>query len=357
MDILKNILAIIGVLTIFLIFIKLIFEVIPNLKGIKAQIWSTISKYFKHKKLEKQAIASNIESVVNSIVTEIKNELPAGWIRKASIEWVNEENYKKLEENDTIIRMRPLASQDLNLMNGVFFYFTKVLFPGTKEVIPDTIRKSVVLQISRRTLNKKHPYVVKIFENQFIEAAIKLDSTVLEYIGKFDNIDQKGFFTSTFLREAHNLADKVRYTELRTRLEDELKNMLSHIQNFVSLSPHVPEELWHRIGEANSYSFLLVARPFHPTTKSYIRRANERYSRRIQRIYVMGVNQEKHFFKQVIKAISKGTKYKLLELFELNKDYRGEQGGLSAIFDLNLIEEETEQRVEDFFNNSNDNNA
>jgi len=279
MDILKNILAIIGGLTIFLTFIKLIFELIPNLKGIKAQIWSAISKHFKHKKLEKQAIASNIESVVNSVVTEIKNELPAGWIRKMSIEWVNEKNYKKLEENDTIIRMRPLASQDLNLMNGVFFYFTKVLFPGTKEAIPETMRKSAVLQISRRTLNKKYPYVLKKFENQFIEAAIKLDSTVSEYIGKFDNIDQKGFFTSTFLREANNLADKVRYTELRTRLEDELKNILSHIQNFLSMLPNAPDELWYRIGKANSYGFLLVARPSHSTTKSYIRRTNEHYSR------------------------------------------------------------------------------
>ncbi len=354
MNIIKNVFAYIGSLTVLIYFIKLLCEVLPNLDKIKAQIYTRISTYFKHKKLEKRAIASNIESVVNSVVKEIKNELPRGWIYKTSIEWVKNDNYEDLDENENIIRMRPLESQDLNLMNGVFFYFTKTLFPGTKEIIPEIIRKSAILQISRRTLNKKHPYVVKKFEKQFIDGAIKLNNIISEYIGKFDALDQKGFFTSAYLREAHELANKVRYSELRTQIKDELSSILSHIQKFLNLysTTHASDEFWYRIGKANSYGFLLVARPFHPSTKPYVKRANEHLARGVQRLYVMGVNQERRFFKQVVNAISRDTKYKLLELFHLNKDYRGESGGIAAIFDSSLNQRETEQRVEDFFDDS-----
>lgn len=81
----KDILAIIGFLAIILSFLKLVFDVIPKLSLIKSKFWKFLSKKIKHKRLEKKAIASNIENVVNDVVVDLNKELPHGWIKKASI--------------------------------------------------------------------------------------------------------------------------------------------------------------------------------------------------------------------------------------------------------------------------------
>jgi hypothetical protein len=107
--------------------------------------------------------------------------------------------------------------------------------------------------------------------------------------------------------------------------------------------------LWYRKGEANSYGFLLVAQPFHFSINPYLKRAREHYSNGIERLYVMGANQEKRFVKRVIKRIVNETSYNLLELFELHKDYRGESGGIGAMFDAKALEKKSEEIVDEFF--------
>lgn len=156
--------------------------------------------------------------------------------------------------------------------------------------------------LSHRTINEKQPYILNKFEKDFIEKSIELEPNIANYIGDFRIIDNRGFFTSTFLREIHKIADKARYSELRSRIEEEFKNILKHIKDFLTASPNTPDELWSRKGEANSYSFLLVARPFHASLRPYIKRSQEHYNNGIERLYVMGANQEKRFVKKVIIA-------------------------------------------------------
>lgn len=347
----KDILAIIGILSLIFGFIKLLFEVLPQLNQIKSKFWKFLSNKIRYKKLEKKAISSNIESVVNEVVVDLQKELPKGWINKTSIQWVEKDIPDELNDEELILRIKPVESQDSNLIKAVFYFFSKSLFPGTKEIIPKSIRKASVLQLSRRTINEKQPYIIKKFESDYIENTIQTDQNVARYIGDFSNIDKQGFFTGTYLREIHDIADNQRYSELRTRIEDEFNNILLHIKNFTNRPSNAPEELWFRKGEANSYAFLLVAKPYHISVNPYLKRSKERYSDNIKRLYVMGANQEKLFVKKVIKKISRKTKYNLVELFKLHKDYRGESGGVGAVFDHETQTKKNEEVVNKFFNN------
>lgn len=350
---LNDILAFIGAASLVLMLIKLLFEVIPKLGSLRANAYRAISERYKHRGLEKRAIAANIENVVNDSVGFLQKELPVGWISKARIEWVREESLDDLEDDDLILRMKPIEDQDENLMNGIFYYFTKALFRGVKEILPRTPRKAAVLQLSRRTITKHHPYAIEDFERGYLEAAIGVEPDIAFYLGHYNTLDQRGFFTGVYLREITALAEKVRFTAQRSQIADELKEIIDQISTFIEESPKAPEERWYRKTDISSYGLLLVAMPaWRGRTRreqTYVNRAKYNISKGINRFYVLGANRERSFVRRVIRAIANQTPYTLVELFELNKDYRGESGGLCAIFDLTSVKKESEEEIAESF--------
>ena len=150
--------------------------------------------------MEKKAIASDIENTVNEVVLELQSELPFGWLDRASIEWVDRDiRDSDFIDGEMILRMRPLEDQDTNLINGIYFFFSKALFPETKEIIPASVRKATALQISRRTINNRKSFLKQKFETSILEPSIKEDSSILEYIEKFDGLEtEKGFSRADF---------------------------------------------------------------------------------------------------------------------------------------------------------------
>ena len=347
-----DIFSIIGKITVIILFVETLFRLIPQLGRLRVKFWNFIAGKIKHKILEKRAIASDIENAVNEVVSELQFELPVGWIKKASIKWVDK-NIKEneLKDGEMILRIRPLKSQDENLINGIFFFFSGALFPTTKEIIPQNARKASALQISRRTIKDKRPFLTEKFENNLLESAIKEDSSIVEFIDDFDEIDKRGFFTGAFLREIHEIATRAKFKELRNRFEDELKSVLSHTKNFVQNLSKDSETKWSRKGPATSYAFLLVAHPFHYSVDPYTKRVKEHLQEGVERIYIMGTNQEKRFVKKVISVVSKIPDCYLAEIFDLGRDYRGEKGGVGALFLKGAFNQEADDKIENYFDN------
>jgi hypothetical protein len=331
MDLIKSVLAFVGGLVIFLTLLDLLFNLTPKLSALKSNIWTFFAERTKHKKLEKIAIKSNIETIVNETVNKLSSELPKGWINRASIQWVRDKSASSIENNEIILRIKPFESQDYNLLNGIYFFFTQSLFPTTKEVVPINIRKSAALQISNRTISNNKPYLISKFQEEFLEKEIQEDSSILNYINRFNKIDTQGFFTGIFIREISNVAEISRYTELRITIEKEISEILDHILEFQTKSSRCEDDNWYRIGPTTSFAFMLVARPSHKSMKPYLRRAKERINQNIDRLYVLGCNQEIGFVQEVINSISKIPEYTLEETFTLHKDYRGESNGIGAL--------------------------
>jgi len=330
MDLLKSILAVIGGIVLIMTFLDLVFNLTPKLSNIKSNIWDFFAKRVKHKKLEKQAVKSNIETIVNVTVNSLTDELPKNWINRASIQWVRDKSASSIQNNEIILRIKPYESQDYNLINGIYFYFTQALFPTTKEVIPSNIRKSVALQISKRTISRNKPYLIPKFEEEFLEKEIQDDTTILNYFDKYNKIDAQGFFTGIFIREVSAVAELSRYTELRNKIEEEITCILDHIINFQNRLQKA-DICWNRTGPATSYAFMLVARPTHKSILPYLKRAKENIDNNIDHLYILGCNQEMKFVKDVIYSISRMPEYDLVEIFTLHKDYRGENDGIGAL--------------------------
>ena len=348
----KDILAFIGAAALVLGFFETLFRVVPQLGKLRSKFWNFIARKWRHKRLEKKAIASDIETTVNEVVLELQSELPSGWLNRASIEWVDRDiRDSDFIDGEMILRMRPLEDQDTNLINGVYFFFSKALFPETKEIIPASVRKATALQISRRTINNKKSFLKQKFETSILEPSIKEDPSILEYIERFDGLDRKGFFTGGFLREIHEIATRSRFRELRNKMEEEIKSVLAHIVDFVSNIPkrNNPDWRWSRKGPATSYAFLLVAQPYHGGVGRYVNKAKKHFQEGVDRIYIMGAKQEKNFVKKVISAVAGLPESRLAELFELNRDYRGELSGIGALFVKGGYDKNVEEEVETFF--------
>lgn len=347
----KDILAFVGGLTIILTFIEMLFRIIPQLGKLRTKFWKFLASKWKHKRLEKRAIAGEIEDTVNEVVSELQKELPAGWINRASIEWIDKEiKEEDFSDGEMILRIRPMESQDENLVNGIYYFFTKALFPETKEIIPLSVKKSTALHLSRRTITDKKSFLSEKFENGLLESAIKTDPPIVEYIEKFEEIDRKGFFSGTFLREIHEIAHRSKFKQLRNTIEEEIKVALEHIKGFAKNIHTNTQNGWSRKGPATSYGFLLVAQPFHFGVRPYVNRVHEHLRNGVERIYVMGTGQEKRFVKKVISAIANIPGCHLEEIFELNRDYRGDRGGIGALFvKKDVSAQEAEGKIEEFF--------
>ena len=344
------ILAVIGGFQVLLAFLETLCRIIPSLNNYRVRFWRFLAEKWSFKKLEKKAIASDIENTVNEVVMNLKNELPSSWLSKAAIKWVDREiKEDDLSDGEMILRIRPLENQDINLINGVYIFFSKALFPDTKEIIPLSIRKAAALQISRRTIANKKPFLSQQFEKGILESAIKNDSTIVEYIEKYNRIDSKGFFTGTFLREIHEIANRARFQELRNKMTEEIGGVVAHIEYFVRNIGNFNTIKWSRMGPATSYSFLLVAKPFHNGVEAYIKRVKDAFNKGVERIYVMGTNQEKGFVEKVISEIARLPECRLVEIFKLHKDYRGNRNGIGALFVKGGYDGETEQKINGFF--------
>ncbi len=344
------ILAVIGGFQVILAFLETLCRIIPNLNNQRVRLWRFLAEKWSFKKLEKKAIASDIENTVNEVVLNLRNELPNSWLSKAAIKWVDREiKEDDLSDGEMILRIRPLESQDTNLMNGVYVFFSKALFPETKEIIPLSIRKAAALQISRRTISNSKPFLTERFEKGILECAIKNDPAIVEYIEKYNRIDNKGFFTGSFLREIHEIATRAQFKELRNQMLEEVKGVLFHIEEFVGNIGNLRTIKWSRNGPATSYSFLLVAKPYHDGVDVYIKRVREKFSKGVERIYVMGTSQEKRFVEKVISEIAKLPECRLVEIFKLHKDYRGDRNGIGALFVKGGYDAATEQKIDSFF--------
>jgi hypothetical protein len=265
---------------------------------------------------------------------ELEDELPEGWFSKFKIEWVKDEKLENLKEGESIIRLKPLESQDSNLLRGIFHFFHIGLFPRTKEIIPRVSSDAMTIQLTKRTINEHKPYLSNKFNDEIIEVEIKKQPEILNYLDSLERLDRRGFFTGALLREVDYTALQVRFTPNRLDFEKEILTIMEHMVKFMSSLPDAPDHLWARKGSTHSYRFLLAKNPFKNKEAVYVKRALQAYDDKIERLYVLGTLRDKNFIDRVIKEIMKSTKYSLVEKYTLYRDFRKKRYGVGALFSM-----------------------
>lgn len=335
---------------LLLIFILLfvfnwIADLIPRLDILRSKILLPIAKRYKHKKLTKTAIRSDIKGHVNNELSKMRDYLPQGWIQEVDVAWVECEEPETLkEENKIVVRVRPVDNQDRNFVNATYHYLKSSFFPKAQAVIPKPHFEASVLYVCDKIVENRSDSTKEVFEDSIMEPMIQRHSQIPNHLDSYKKLDKRGFFTGTFLRELHLMATSARFNANRNKMTEETSAMIKHVQDFIKAydSYNNGEEesdpsAWYYNGPISKYAILLVANPSKTKNgiDAYINRARDRFQSGTERLYVFGSNNESRFAKAVIAGI-KGTidNVKLVEEFDTPHDYRGDPHGVGAVFEL-----------------------
>lgn len=329
-----------GFFSIVVSVLKLLADFFPILSSVKAQFYMPIARKFQFKALEKSAIKADIAGNVNSVLAHLEKEMPSGWVKKLDILWVEQENAEDfLEDNEIVVRMRPLKNQNNNFVSALYCFVKSSFFPKTQHVIPSNITDSSVLHLSRRVIRTKKPHLENDFNESILEISVQKNDKILDYMDRYERIDSRGFFCGTFLREAHQIAQVSKLTPLRKHISSDIVGLLKHLENMtkrLQADEHLRVNDWSNEGKASSYKFLLVAHPSKSdqgTTDAYVSRVKDAHAEGIDRLYLYGSEEQKHFAMKVITDVTKSVpQYELHEVFGLHRDYRGDKGGIGALF-------------------------
>ena len=320
-------------------FLDFILSVVPRLSKAKAAIFAGLSSATNHFFFKRAAIKSDIESTVNEVVFKLQDELPSGWIKRASVKWVRDlESRDKAPEGEIIVRVRPVQNQSLNLMFAVKTFFSNALFPDMLHVIPEIKSKACIMLLTKRALVNKSPSLTENFNKILLESEIQADVSFIRTFTSFERLDNFGFFTSALLREIASVTNGSMYNELRANLSTEIDQIVDHMKAFTnelgSGNGKVTTAKWSRVGPVNGYSFLLVAHPNISDTSVYITRTKEKIEQGVTRLYILAKEEQRQFAKQVIQAIVCSTEFEIEDTFSLHRDYRNNLGGYGAVLRL-----------------------
>jgi len=326
---------------VFLIFlaIKALTGLIPQVEIFWSKLIRPMARTYKHRVLVKAATRSDIVGHVNKELAKLRVELPKGWIPDLQLQWVTTEDKRSFfDEDEVVIRIRPLENQEKNFVRATYYFLQKNFFPKTKGIIPTGHQRASVLYVTKKVLNNRTAEARTIFEDTILEPAVRSDLSIPDLFEAYGQLDQRGFYTGTFLRELQEVAKEIRFTTQRRNISREASSILQHIKNFMAAlnTRSIPGPVWSQIGPVSSYGLLLVARPSNATSGNvapFVNRAKERLTQGAQRLYVFGANREIDFVRTVVSAIEHEVpEYHLVETFALSSDYRGEKEGFGALF-------------------------
>lgn len=317
---------------------------IPQLDVIKSKILLPLAKKYRHRRLAKSAIKSDIRGHVNREIGKMRAFLPEGWACDMEVEWVESERPETLADDKRIIvRIRPVEDQDKNFVNATYHFLRTSFFPKTQAVIPKPHYEASVLYVCRKIAEGRNGGAKGFFEDYVLEPMIQRHNAIPNHLDDYALLDKKGFFTGTFLRELHLMALGARFTGARNNMTQETSEMVRHIKDFIAAyeasragGEDMPEAAWHRDGSVSSYALLLVAHPAKTQNgiDAYINRARSGFQSGTRRLYVFGTNSESRFANAVISGIEGAVEnVRLVERFQTAQDYRGAGAGIGAVFE------------------------
>jgi len=216
--------------------LKLILSAVPQIDFLKSKILLPLVKKYKHKKLIKSAIKSDIRGHVNKEVAKVKKFLPCGWAEDMDIDWVDTEEASTLRNDKRIIvRIRPLENQEHNFVNASYHFLHSGFFPKMQSVIPKPHYEASVLYICRKVVDGRGKTASTIFEDNFLEPSIQKFQEIPEYMDDYELMDKRGFFMGTFLRELYAIATNAKFSRARNNIPEETTKMLAHVKNLLGL--------------------------------------------------------------------------------------------------------------------------
>ena len=139
------VLAIFGGINIAWKVVGMVVSLFPPLLSVQSKLWRLLADSVAVSAFRRKAIATRVEEILNQTVFQLERYLPKGWVARAKIRWVRNSQAAQLHERNIVLRVRPGPNPDQNLMQTLWIYFHTVLFPDSRDVIPDELGSGIAL--------------------------------------------------------------------------------------------------------------------------------------------------------------------------------------------------------------------
>lgn len=137
-------------------------------------------------------------------------------------------------------------------------------------------------------------------------------------------------------------------SDLRDHITDESTDIIEHCETFLkhirlskkqreklNISDFDDNKIWTYSGRAFKYAFVAIAKPQHEGIWKYRVAVKRHIQNGVNRIYIVGAGNEVDFTNLVIDSIQRHIKgIKINQKFKQYRDYRGDYGGIGAIFSV-----------------------
>ncbi len=191
LELLLLILAIFGGLDLASKGAALVLALFPRLLSTQSKLWRLVADTFTVPIFRRKAVATRVEEVLNQTAFHLQQFLPKGWVKRAKVRWVRNSQAAQLYNGNIVLRVRPGANPDHNLMQTLWVYFYGALFPNTKDLLPDELVSGVALAITRTGLEESHPYLLKEFDDVFLQMVAGNKQAVLDHFGDSVTSDER----------------------------------------------------------------------------------------------------------------------------------------------------------------------
>lgn len=238
-----------------------------------------------------------------------------------------------LKQNEVIIKMKPYANQERNLVAASVEYVSRGLIPEARSYASRNLMKAVDYKMVHKillSLNAKSAieyFFSKVFPE---ETGIESKRGIREHLEKLHEIDDHGLFVPIFLVELIGLGKRIppNVETYRKRAIAEVKDFLTFLYNQAKASPGEQAELCFRTKEIKM-GILLAARyetSLHGADP-YLKRFGKNIKDGCERIYVVSSGRNIDFAKEIVSNIE--SKFKCKKSFEQIGDVINRKGELT----------------------------
>lgn len=278
---------------------------------------------------KKAAIASQIETHINSGIQQLGSESPAAFTNGLKLEWISTgEEHSQLEDGAIIIRVRNDPDISVPLVNATMLYLQTGVIHDSRPYIENRLLKAVDLILAYRILmNSPSRNAINYLTSNYLEPSLK-DTLLAKLYEACDTVDQLGLLTRIVLREFSGYAAKLKGGRPTIATRTESVNFFEFVGRVVQRKGEVPLTFFGRYLRC---TIALIAKP-----EIYEQSGLVLYQRNFQRDIDIGMN--------VIYLLTRGPKN--LQVGRSLAKWATEQGLISgSIPDRYLQPDETGQLI------------
>lgn len=263
----------------------------------KVEKWYSIiarSLSFISLKLEKQGVAGDIQSDINSFANNINSQakapvLPYG----VKVRWISSTTRQAfVKEGKVIIKMHYHENQAKNFLYTIMEWINKGLIPESRHILDKTVLRAIDFTCISKLLTEKKRYDVKqLFLDEIYESEVTKGSLLERYCSVFNKLDKTGLFVGVALPEFSSLGKRTSSVMPNERIKLETIGFTQMLEK-LSLKLHGEDVSPDYNGEHIKCSIVLIARQDTYLMRGlspYLNWINKCYTKGIRSIYVCAI--------------------------------------------------------------------